>query len=257
MDFPDIRIIDIVDVLLIALLLYYIYRIVKGTVAINIFIGVVLVYAAWKLTSLLEMRLVSGLLGGFLGVGMFALIVLFQQEIRKFLLMLGSTNFNRRNQLVKLFNKVFSKKEIKTDLDAIFAALERMCNSRTGALIVLQRSNRLDFLKETGDEMNIEVNRHILENIFFKNSPLHDGAILIEGNTITATRLILPVSKNRSLPLRLGLRHRAAVGITETTDAICLIVSEETGKISYIKDGRFIMFDSVAELKQIVEHDLL
>ena len=257
MDFPDIRIIDIVDVLLIALLLYYIYRIVKGTVAINIFIGVVLVYAAWKLTSLLEMRLVSGLLGGFLGVGMFALIVLFQQEIRKCLLMLGSTNFNRRNQLVKLFNKVFSKKEIKTDLDAIFAALERMCNSRTGALIVLQRSNRLDFLKETGDEMNIEVNRHILENIFFKNSPLHDGAILIEGNTITATRLILPVSKNRSLPLRLGLRHRAAVGISEKTDAVCLIVSEETGKISYIKDGRFIVFDSLVELKQIVEHDLL
>jgi len=257
LDFPDIRIIDIVDVLLIALLLYYIYRIVKGTVAINIFIGVVLVYAAWKLTSLLGMRLVSGLLGGFLGVGMFALIVLFQQEIRKFLLMLGSTNFNRRNQLVKLFNKVFSKKEIKTDLDAIFAALERMCNSRTGALIVLQRSNRLDFLKETGDEMNIEVNRHILENIFFKNSPLHDGAILIEGNTITATRLILPVSKNRSLPLRLGLRHRAAVGISEKTDAVCLIVSEETGKISYIKDGRFIVFDSLVELKQIVEHDLL
>lgn len=256
MDFSTIRIIDIVDVLLIALLIYYIYRIVKGTVAINIFIGVVLVYVAWKLTSLLEMRLVSGLLGGFLGVGMFALIVLFQQEIRKFLLMLGSTNFNRRNQLVKMVNKVFSKKEIKTDLQAIFDALQRMGNSKTGALIVLQRNNRLDFLKETGDEMNIEINRHIIENIFFKNSPLHDGAILIEGNKITATRLILPVSKNRKLPLRLGLRHRAAVGITETTDAICLIVSEETGKTSYIKDGRFIDYETLEDLKNIVEHDL-
>ena len=256
MDFSTIRIIDIVDVLLIALLIYYIYRIVKGTVAINIFIGVVLVYVAWKLTSLLETRLVSGLLGGFLGVGMFALIVLFQQEIRKFLLMLGSTNFNRRNQLVKMVNKVFSKKEIKTDLQAIFDALQRMGNSKTGALIVLQRNNRLDFLKETGDEMNIEINRHIIENIFFKNSPLHDGAILIEGNKITATRLILPVSKNRKLPLRLGLRHRAAVGITETTDAICLIVSEETGKTSYIKDGRFIDYETLEDLKNIVEHDL-
>ena len=256
MDFSAIRIIDVVDVLLIALLIYYIYRIVKGTVAINIFIGVVLVYLAWRLTSLLEMRLVSGLLGGFLGVGMFALIVLFQQEIRKFLLMLGSTNFNRRNKLVKMVNKMFSKKEVKTDLQAIFDALQRMAKSKTGALIVLQRSNRLDFLKETGDEMNIEINQHILENIFFKNSPLHDGAILIEENKITATRLILPISKNRKLPLRLGLRHRAAVGITEKTDAICLIVSEETGKISYIKDGAFIDYKTLEDLKSIVKHDL-
>lgn len=256
MDLSNIRIIDVIDVLLMALLLYYIYRIVKGTVAINIFIGIVLVYLVWRFTSWLEMRLISSLLGGFLGVGTFALIVLFQQEIRKFLLMLGSANFRRRSKLIKALNKLFAKKEIKTDLDSIISALDKMCKTRTGALIVLQRSNRLDFLKESGDEMNIEVNRHILENIFFKNSPLHDGAVLIEDNRITGTRLILPVSRNRTLPLSLGLRHRAAVGITENTDALCLVASEETGTISYIKDGRFISYNSLEELQQMLRHDL-
>jgi diadenylate cyclase len=255
-DLSTIRVIDVIDVLLILLLLYYIYRVVKGTVAINIFIGVVLVYAFWKLTLFLEMRLLSGLLGGFLGVGMFALIVLFQQEIRKFLLMLGSTNFNQRSRWIKAINKLFSRKVIDTDLTSIFEALEKMSISQTGALIVIQRNNRLDFLKETGDKMDIEVNRHIIENIFVKNSPLHDGAILIEGNRITATRLILPVSNNKSMPLRLGLRHRAALGITETTDAVCLLVSEETGKINYIKDGKFVDYKSLRDLQEEVRTDL-
>lgn len=256
MDLSTIRVIDVIDVLLILLLLYYIYRVVKGTVAINIFIGVVLVYAFWKLTLFLEMRLLSGLLGGFLGVGMFALIVLFQQEIRKFLLILGSTNFNQRSRWIKAINKLFSRKVIDTDLTSIFEALEKMSIAQTGALIVIQRNNRLDFLKDTGDKMDIEVNRHIIENIFVKNSPLHDGALLIEGNRITATRLILPVSKNKNLPLRLGLRHRAALGITETTDAVCLLVSEETGKINYIKDGRFVTYNAISELQDIVKRDL-
>lgn len=256
MDLSTIRVKDVIDVLLILLLLYYIYRVAKGTVAINIFIGVVLVYAFWKLTLFLEMRLLSGLLGGFLGVGMFALIVLFQQEIRKFLLMLGSTNFNQRSRWIKAINKLFSRKVIDTDLISIFEALEKMSISQSGALIVIQRNNRLDFLKETGYKMDIEVNRHIIENIFVKNSPLHDGALLIEGNRITATRLILPVSNNKNLPLRLGLRHRAALGITETTDAVCLLVSEETGKISYIKDGRFVTYNSINELQDIVKRDL-
>ena len=202
------------------------------------------------------MRLLSGLLGGFLGVGTFALIVLFQQEIRKFLLMIGSTNFNKRSRWIKALNKHFSRKVIQIDLTSILKALEKISLSQSGAIIVIQRNNRLDFLKETGDKMDIEVNRHIIENIFVKNSPLHDGAILIEGNRITATRLILPVSKNKNLPLRLGLRHRAALGITETTDAICLLVSEETGRINYIKDGRFVNYNSLPELEEILKKDL-
>ena len=131
-----------------------------------------------------------------------------------------------------------------------------MGRTKTGALIVIQRSTKLDFVKNSGDEMNIELNQPIIESIFFKNSPLHDGAMVIEENKVTATRVILPVSNDRSIPLRFGLRHRAAVGITEKTDALALVVSEETGQISYIRDGEFTMFESNTELRERLKEDL-
>lgn len=256
MDFLDIRIIDIIDIVLVAILLYYIYKLVKGTVAINIFVGIVIIYAIWKLTELLEMELLSKILGGFLGVGSFALIVLFQQEIRKFLLMLGSTNFNARRRFFKQFTMLGRDKGPITNIAAITEACRRMGDSKTGALIVLKRNNSLDFVKNTGDEMDMEVNQPILESIFFKNSPLHDGAVIVEDNKITATRVILPVSNDRKIPLRFGLRHRAAVGITEKTDALCIVVSEETGQISYLKDADFVLFENLDELKKLLKKDL-
>ena len=131
-----------------------------------------------------------------------------------------------------------------------------MSDKHTGALIVIQRNNSLDFVKNTGDEMNLELNAPIIESIFFKNSPLHDGAIIIEENKITATRVILPVSNDRSIPLRFGLRHRAAVGISEKTDAVCIVVSEENGQISYLKDGEFVLFEDLDELQSQIEKDL-
>ncbi|QAA80312.1 diadenylate cyclase [Aequorivita sp. H23M31] len=256
MELLDIRIIDIVDIVLVAALLYYLYNLVKGTVAINILVGIIIVYAIYVFTQLLEMELLSKILGGFLGVGMFALVVVFQPEIRKFLLMLGSTNFNARKRILKKFHFFGRESGPKMNLEGIIAACKKMSASNTGALIVIQRNNKLDFVKNTGDQMNLEVNQPIIESIFFKNSPLHDGAIIIEDNKITATRVILPVSNDRTIPLRFGLRHRAAVGITEKTDAVSLVVSEENGGISYLKDGDFVLFEDTDELLKLLKKDL-
>ncbi|MFT5079055.1 MAG: diadenylate cyclase [Planctomycetota bacterium] len=256
MDFLDPRFIDIVDIVLVAFLLYYIYKLVKGTVAINIFIGIVIVYGIWRLTEFLEMELLSTILGGFLGVGMFALIVVFQQEIRKFLLMLGSTNFSSRKRIFKRFNLFSSTEGPETNIEVIVNACQKMGKEKTGALIVIKRNNSLDFIKDSGDAMEMEVNQPIIESVFYKNSPLHDGAMLVERNKITATRVILPVSNNRNIPLRFGLRHRAAVGISEKTDAVCLVVSEENGQISYVKEGNFSLFDTLEELKENLNSDL-
>jgi len=196
----NLRILDGIDIVLVALLMFYLYKLVKGTVAINIFIGIVVIYLIWQLTVLLKMEMLSTILGQFIGVGMFALIVVFQQEIRKFLLLIGSTNLTKRG-IFKNFH--FSKK-----------------------------------------------------SVFFKNSTLHDGAMVIEENKITATRVILPITQERSIPLRFGLRHRAAVGITEKTDALALVVSEETGAISYVKDGKFVLYETPDELRQLLKSDL-
>jgi uncharacterized protein (TIGR00159 family) len=256
LDFLDIRIIDIVDIVLVAFLLYYVYKLVKGTVAINIFVGIVILYGIWRLTELLEMELLSKILGGFLGVGMFALIVVFQQEIRKFLLMLGSTNFNARRRFFNKFRELNNDTSINRVVDSIVKASKKMGSTNTGALIVLKRNNSLDFVKNTGDKMSAGVNTPIIESIFFKNSPLHDGAMIIEEGLITATRVILPVSNDRKIPLRFGLRHRAALGITEKTDAVCLVVSEENGQISYLKDGDFVLYENLDELTQVITKDL-
>jgi len=256
LDFLNLRILDIVDIVFVAILLFYMYKLVKGTVAVNIFVGIVIVYLIGKLTQLLQMELLSSVLGEFIGVGMFALIVVFQQEIRKFLLMIGSTNFTQRKKFFRQLKFVKDDTQISTNLNAIIKACESMGRNFTGALIIIQKSTNLDFVKNSGDVMNIEINQPIIESIFHKSGPLHDGAMVVEGNKITATRVILPVSNDRSIPLRFGLRHRAAVGITEKTDALAIVVSEETGQISYLKDGEFIIFDDPEELVSRLKDDL-
>jgi len=255
-DFIEFSFLDLVDITLVALLLYYIYRLVKGTVAINIFIGIVVIYLIWELTKALHMDVLSGILGKFISVGVFALIVVFQQEIRKFLLMIGSTKFFTDSKLLQNFKFLQTKLNSNTDVEAILTACIKLATTKTGVLLVLERKNNLDFVKSTGDEMNIALTQPILESIFYKNSPLHDGAAIIEGNNITATRVILPVSNSQNIPNRFGLRHRAAIGITEKTDALALIVSEETGQISYIKNGEFVLFKDTDELGEILNQDL-
>lgn len=249
-------VVDIIDVIFVAILLYYFYKLVKGTVAINIFIGIVIIYLVFKITQALQMTLFSSILGGFINVGMFALIVVFQQEIRKFLLMIGSSNIGGRGKFFKQLRFLKSDVLSETNVDDIVSACTKMGSSKTGALIVIERNNNLDIVANSGDVMNIAVTQPIIESIFFKNSPLHDGAIIISSNIIKATRVILPVSNDTNIPQRFGLRHRAAIGITEGTDALAIVVSEETGLISYIKDGQFIMFENTEELKNIIKTDL-
>lgn len=256
MDFLNLRILDIVDIVFLAILLFYLYKLVKGTVAVNIFVGIVIVWLMWKLTQLLQMELLSSVFGEFIGAGIFALIVVFQQEIRKFLLMIGSTNFTQRKKFLRQFRFVKDDTEVTTNVEAIVKSCESMGKTLTGALIVIQKSTNLDFVKNSGDKMNIAINQPIIESIFYKNGPLHDGAMIIEENKITATRVILPVSNDRTIPLRFGLRHRAAVGITEKTDALALVVSEETGQISYLKDGEFVIFEDTQELSNKLREDL-
>ena len=255
LDFLDVSFTDILDVVLVAVLLYYVYKLLRGTVAINIFIGITIIFLMWKVTQALEMEMLSGILGALIGGGVVALIIVFQQEIRKFLLMLGSTNFSSKRNFLKQLNFLKSEATIETDVDTLVNTCEVLAKTKTGALIVLERGQSLDFIKMSGDVMNAEINQPILESIFFKNSPLHDGATIINGNKIIATRAVLPLS-NKDIPTRFGLRHRAAVGITEKTDALCLVVSEETGKISYIKDGEFVLFENTFGLVETLKSDL-
>ncbi len=256
-DFLELSIIDIVDVVLVAILLYYVYRLVRGTAAIKIFIGIVIVYLIWKLTDALNMDVLSNILGKFISVGVFALIVVFQQEIRKFLLLLGSPKLSNRKSVVRYMN--FFKRSsmaLEIDSDMLIDACITLGQNKTGALIILERNNDLDFVKGSGDPVSLKASIPVIESIFFKNSPLHDGAIIIEGDTITATRVVLPVSDNKQIPARFGLRHLAAIGITEKTDALALVVSEETGIISYIKNGEFSYFKDNETLKKLLAEDL-
>ncbi|MEO9894537.1 diadenylate cyclase [Aurantibacter sp.] len=259
LNFIDFKITDFIDIILVAILLYYIYKLVRGSVAINIFIGIVIVWGFWKLTELLGMQMISSLVGQFMQVGLIALIIVFQQEIRKFLLMIGSTNFSNKRNFVKHF-KFFRPEEglvSNLNLTGLLNACERMSESRTGALLVIERANSLEFVKTSGDQMNIEVTQPIIESIFYKNSPLHDGAAIIEDNYIVATRVVLPVGNDRKIPLKYGLRHRAALSITEKTDAIALVVSEETGKISYVKNGEFVNYKDMTNLMEIIKEDVV
>ncbi|WP_298487800.1 diadenylate cyclase [uncultured Maribacter sp.] len=258
LNFIDLRITDIIDIILVAILLYYIYKLIRGSVAINIFIGIVIVWAFWKLTELLGMEMISSMVGAFMQVGLIALIIVFQQEIRKFLLMIGSTNFSNKRNFVKHF-KFLKQESLSTNVnvDGLISACDKMATTKTGAIIVLERNNSLDFVKSSGDTMHIEINQPIVESIFYKNSTLHDGAAVVSGNYIVATRVILPVSNERNIPLRFGLRHRAAVGITEKTDALAIVVSEETGLISYIKNGEFILYKDTQELIEMIKEDLV
>ncbi|AXO80061.1 TIGR00159 family protein [Olleya aquimaris] len=248
--------IDMIDVLLVALLLYYVYKLVKGTVAINIFIGIVVIYFIYLTVEALQMVLLTKILGGFISVGFIALIIVFQQEVRKFLLMIGSTNFASRRKFLSQLKFLKIEQGTSTDIDAIISACNKMSSTKTGALIVLERNNNLDFLANTGDEMNIKVTQPIIESIFFKNSPLHDGAIIIQDNIVKATRVILPVNNEKNIPQRFGLRHRAAVGVTERTDAIAIAVSEETGQISCFRNGEFLPFEDTIQLAKILKADL-
>ncbi len=235
--FISIRFLDILDIVLVAILLYQLYRLIKGTVAFNIVIGMFSLYLLWLVVRALDMELLGSIMGQFIGVGVLALIVVFHPEIRKFLVFIGTNyNVNRVLSLDKLFGAGKSKTINHQQIDNIVDACVSMAKSKTGALIVVAGNSELTDQIITGEKLNAKISSILIRTIFFKNSPLHDGAAIIKGNKITAAGCILPLTQ-KELDKALGLRHRAAVGITEITDAICIIVSEERGSISVAKGG--------------------
>ncbi len=237
--FITIRFLDILDILLVAFILYQLFMLIKGTVAFNIFLGLFFIYMFWLLVKALNMELMGSIMGQFIGVGVLALIIVFQQEIRRFLLMIG-TNYqiSRTFGLEKIFSSDRDKVDSAKVIKEIVRACENMAKSKTGALIVIPHKSELPDLIRTGEKLNARVSDALLETIFFKNTPLHDGAVIIIDDKIAAARCILPVTDRRDLPGSLGLRHRAAIGVSESTDAVAIVVSEETGKISLAKGGQ-------------------
>src|SRR5690606_9580640 len=237
LNFITIRFLDILDILLVAIMLYQLYRLIKGTVAFNIVIGLFSLYLLWLIVKALNMQLLGSIMGQFIGVGVLALIIVFHPEIRKFLVFIG-TNYNV-NRVLSL-DKLFGTNKGKTVEDEQIEILADVCfslsKSKTGALIVIARNSELSDQVRTGEMLNAKISSSLLRTIFFKNTPLHDGAVIIQHNIIAAAGCILPLTQ-RDVDKTLGLRHRAAIGITENTDAVALIVSEERGSVSFAEEG--------------------
>lgn len=250
MSFLNFSILDLIDILLAAFLLYQLYRLVHGTPAIRIFAGITAVYLTWKLVDAFHMEVLTEILGQFIGIGFLLLVIVFQQEIRRFLLMIGSTSFSRRRRFFKQL-LMLRKTKIETDsglLDPIVLACQNLSAKKVGALIVLTQNTPLRNFSRTGVSLDAQISSLLLESIFAKNTPTHDGAVIITNNRIEASNAILPVSDNAEVPSRFGLRHRAALGITEKTDAISIVVSEETGEIVVAHNGRLYPVE-IGELK--------
>lgn len=252
----DFGIKDIIDIVLVALILYYIYKLMKESRSLNVFIGIMVFVLVWLFVSqILEMRLLGQILDKLVSVGVVGLIVLFQGEIRKFLYTLGG--HHRVKGVMRFFNNGSKKHgEDKETVVPIVLACMSMSRNKVGALIVIERGAPLDDIVDTGDYIDANINQRLIENIFFKNSPLHDGAMVISKKRIKAAGCILPVSHNQNIPKSLGLRHRAAMGISQSSDAIAVIVSEETGSISIAIKGQFQLRLSAEELESVLTQEM-
>jgi diadenylate cyclase len=251
--FITIRFLDILDILLVAFLLYEMYMLIKGTAAFSIVVGMLIFYLIWIVIRALNMEMMSGILSQVVGIGALVLVIVFQQEIRKMFLLLG-TRYNLNKTLS--FDNFFSRDDVNADLHIkdIVLACEAMSRSKTGALIVLINKTELNEYVETGERISAPVSGALLQTIFFKNSPLHDGAVIINKGMILAARCVLPVSNKELENTQLGLRHRAALGISQATDAQIIVVSEETGKLSYALNGNLHENVNPIELTRMIEY---
>ena len=243
---------DALDISLVAIILYQTYRIMKGTGALNVFIGVLSFVIFWFIvTHVFEMELLGLILNSIMNLVPILLIVIFQEEIRRFFFMLGTRGNN--HHFFKRIASIFGKKDEKADdlsVMQLVKACQRMSRNKVGALIAMQRDASLENYVEIGETINADVNARLIENIFFKNSPLHDGAMIISGSKIKAAGCILPVSHSTKIPKQLGLRHRAALGISEKTDAVAIVVSEETGRLAVAEDGKLRLNLTLEELEK-------
>lgn len=237
--FLEVSLIDVIDISLVSILLFQVYKLIRGSIAVNIFLGILALYLIYLIVRAAEMELLANILGQFMGVGVLAMIILFQPEIRKFLLVIGrGTEF--RENFFKTLSNWRNTYQDDFDIQQIIEAAKTLKATKTGALIVFSRDVELRFYIETGDSLNAEVARRLLLAIFNKNSPLHDGAVIIHKGRIKAARCILPVSENDHLPAHFGLRHRAAVGMSENTDTLVMAISEETGRLILARNGTYL-----------------
>lgn len=257
--FISFGITDAIDVLLVAIMLYQLYKMVKGTAAVNVFIGLALIYVVWIIVRAFELKLLGSILGKFINVGVIAVMVVFQQEIRKFLLYIGSNEFIKNRNWKSIFsftNSVSASSKFELDVETVIDACFSMSDTKTGALIIISRKSDLKFYVNTGEIVDSALTDKMLENIFYKNSPLHDGAVIIKDNRIIAARCVLPVTEKENFPSHFGMRHRAAVGLTETTDALAITVSEQTGNVSITVRGEINSNLNREKLRYLLEKNL-
>ncbi|WP_068889066.1 diadenylate cyclase CdaA [Pedobacter steynii] len=256
-DFLKVTVTDAVDIILVALIIYYIYNLIKNTLAVNLLLGMVIILVIHWVVDALKMNLLSTIINQFMSVGIIALIIIFQPEIRRFLLLIGKNTFLQQNKA--WWGYLFGSKNIERDnlvrIKPIIDACKSMKKSRTGALIVFVKFYDDQLFANSCELIDSKISKRLLESIFQKYSPLHDGAVVIAENKIKSASCILPLTDNDKLPPQFGLRHRAGIGVSETTDAVAVIVSEETGEIAYAKQGRVRMNVSFGELEKLLNKD--
>jgi diadenylate cyclase len=245
--FLEVSWVDFVDISLVCILLFQVYKLIRGSIAVNIFLGILSLYLVYLIVHAAQMELLATILGQFMNVGVLAMIILFQPEIRKFLLVIGRGTEFRENIFKAISNWRHSYHD-SFDVNQTIEAVKTLKATKTGALIVFSRDTELKFYAETGDALDAEVNKRLLISIFNKYGPLHDGAVIIHKGRIKAARCVLPVSENDHLPPHFGLRHRAAVGMSENTDTLIVAISEESGRLVLARNGKYLR---ALKLKQV------
>ena len=247
--FLEVSWVDLVDIGLVGILLYQIYKMIRGSLAVNIFLGILSLYLIYLVVRAAQMELLATILGQFMGVGVLAMIILFQPELRKFLLVIGRGTDLNRDFFKSLANW---RKHYHDDFDVhqLIEAVKTLKATRTGALIVFSRDTELKFYLETGDPVDADVTKRLILSIFNKHGPLHDGAVIIFKGRIMAARCVLPVSENDHLPAHFGLRHRSAIGMSENTDTLVLTTSEETGRLILARNGKYLKGLKLRQVEQ-------
>lgn len=256
-DFLQFGWLSAIDVVIVAILIYYIYNLIRNTLATNLLLGLLVIFIAHQTVSALHMDLLTAIFSRFMDVGILALIIIFQPEIRRFLLHIGKSTFLQKNKLwwSHLFGNKIEERNNLIRIKPIIDACKTMKKNRTGALMVFVKYYDEELFNTSCELMDAKISKRLLESIFQKNSPLHDGAVVISENKIKSASCILPLTDNDKLPAQFGLRHRAGIGISEATDAVAVIISEETGEISYAKQGRVRMNVSFGELEKLLNKD--
>ncbi|MBR4826746.1 MAG: diadenylate cyclase CdaA [Bacteroidales bacterium] len=246
--FLHLTFVDLVDIILVAAVIFVVFRWIRGSSAMNIFIAIIILLVVRVLATAVNMKMTSAMLGAILDVGALAIIIIFQPEIRRFLNNIGRTAGN--NTVFRNFLRSHKAQDLENDaLSGLVSAVEYMGSHKVGALIVVRRKDNLQSIIDTGDVVDARISERLIENIFFKNSPLHDGAMVIGDNRIIAARCTLPITERLDLPAHYGMRHRAALGLAEECDADVIVVSEETGTISFVQQTTITRIDTINTLK--------